>query len=86
MNHCPSCHNEFVQPFVCTTCGAARLHDAELASAHARLAELERQRDVYREIARDAYAAIYSLDMDYVDRHLTAEYVRRASPSRSEGR
>jgi len=42
MHRCPSCENQFMQPFVCTTCGAAKLHDAELRSAHARIAEAER--------------------------------------------
>lgn len=28
MNTCPSCHNQFHQPFVCTTCGAEKLYDA----------------------------------------------------------
>lgn len=28
MNKCSECLNEFVQPFVCTTCGAEKLYDA----------------------------------------------------------
>jgi hypothetical protein len=27
MSQCPSCHNEFHQPFVCTTCGAEKLRN-----------------------------------------------------------
>jgi len=30
MSQCPSCKNEFVQPFVCATCGAEKLYDATL--------------------------------------------------------
>ena len=29
---CPSCRNEFLQPFVCTTCGAQKLYDATVTS------------------------------------------------------
>jgi hypothetical protein len=35
---CPECHNEFMQPFTCTTCGAQKLYDATLATAENRLA------------------------------------------------
>ena len=38
---CPDCRNEFVQPFVCTTCGAQKLYDATLKSAQD---EIERLR------------------------------------------
>ena len=31
-HECPSCRNAFVQPFVCTTCGAQKLYDATLAT------------------------------------------------------
>ena len=58
MSECPSCKNEFVQPFVCATCGAEKLYDAtlktaqdqaalweaELAAANARIAELEAEK------------------------------------------
>lgn len=27
---CPSCGNEFIQQFLCTTCGAQKLHDHTL--------------------------------------------------------
>ena len=33
MSQCPSCKNEFLQPFVCTTCGAEKLYDATLKTA-----------------------------------------------------
>lgn len=34
MTHiCPDCKNQFIQPFVCTTCGAKKLYDAELNTA-----------------------------------------------------
>ncbi|MCR4300749.1 MAG: hypothetical protein NUV51_03990 [Sulfuricaulis sp.] len=38
---CPGCHNEFLQPFKCTTCGAQKLYDCTLRSAEERAAELE---------------------------------------------
>lgn len=43
MSQCPDCRNEFVQPFVCTTCGAEKLYDAtvrEQASQIKRLTTL----------------------------------------------
>jgi hypothetical protein len=27
LHRCPDCKNQFVQPFVCTTCGAQKLYD-----------------------------------------------------------
>ena len=36
MSHeCSSCRNSFMQPFVCTTCGAQKLYDATLATVAA---------------------------------------------------
>jgi hypothetical protein len=29
---CPDCKNQFVQPFVCTTCGAQKLYDETVRS------------------------------------------------------
>ena len=53
---CPSCANTFAQPFVCTTCGAQKLHDAtldalrnSLAAANRRLAELQKLLHTARE-------------------------------------
>ena len=55
---CPSCANTFMQPFVCTTCGAQKLHDAtldalqtSLAAANRRITELEAQNAALREEA-----------------------------------
>ena len=46
MNICHECHCAFVQEFLCTTCGAQKLHDHTQASLDAtnaaQLAELER--------------------------------------------
>jgi len=38
---CPVCRNEFMQPFCCTTCGAQKLYDITLKTAHSRIAALE---------------------------------------------
>lgn len=43
MSECPSCKNEFMQPFVCTTCGAEKLYDATLASITERRDQLEQR-------------------------------------------
>ena len=32
MSQCPDCRNEFVQPFVCATCGAEKLYDVTVRS------------------------------------------------------
>jgi hypothetical protein len=51
VSKCPSCHNTFMQPFMCTTCGAQQLYDESIISAweqidrlSARVAELEREK------------------------------------------
>lgn len=37
---CPDCKNEFVQPFVCTTCGAQKLYDKTVRSQAAQIEQL----------------------------------------------
>ena len=46
MSRCPDCRNEFVQPFVCATCGAQKLYDVTLRSAQD---EIERLRNLLAE-------------------------------------
>lgn len=46
MSHqCPACGNQFIQPFVCTSCGAQRLHDATVTSAYDEIKRLRAERD-----------------------------------------
>lgn len=45
MIKCPDCKNEFVQPFVCTTCGAQKLYDTTVLTLQNQLAEAMDQRD-----------------------------------------
>ena len=40
---CPSCQNTFLQPFVCTTCGAEKLYDETLRTAQARAENAEQE-------------------------------------------
>lgn len=40
-HRCPSCQNEFKQPFLCATCGAEKLYDATLRDAVARAESAE---------------------------------------------
>ena len=40
---CPSCANEFLQPFVCVTCGAQKLHDHTLEALEKKNAELREE-------------------------------------------
>jgi hypothetical protein len=39
MSICPSCNNQFVQPFVCTTCGAEKLHNETMRVLEQQLAD-----------------------------------------------
>lgn len=55
MRKCPDCKNEFVQPFVCTTCGAQKLYDTtvvtlqnQLAAAQAEIATLRVNAEKWR--------------------------------------
>ena len=43
---CPDCRCQFVQPFVCTTCGAQRLYDETVRS---QAATIEHLRGLLRE-------------------------------------
>lgn len=43
MSECTVCKNEFMQPFVCTTCGAEKLYDATLASITEQRDQLEQR-------------------------------------------
>lgn len=58
VNVCPDCRNTFLQPFVCTTCGAQKLYDETVRSQAAtidrltkREAELERVVEAAAELA-----------------------------------
>jgi len=43
MNRCHDCKNEFLQQFVCTTCGAEKLYDATVATLRNQLAAEQAQ-------------------------------------------
>jgi septal ring factor EnvC (AmiA/AmiB activator) len=51
---CPDCRNEFVQPFVCITCGAQKLYDETVRSQAATIerlrAELADERHMHSEV------------------------------------
>ena len=53
MSECPECHNQFVQPFVCTTCGAAKLYDATVTSLQARNDALRARVAEFRQVLVD---------------------------------
>ena len=53
MNRCPDCKNEFLQQFVCTTCGAEKLYDATVATLRNQLAAAIAQRDEMKLALRD---------------------------------
>ena len=46
---CSSCGNEFLQPFVCTTCGAQKLRDETVKALEAENARLKAAMDKYSE-------------------------------------
>ena len=59
---CPSCKNTFLQPFVCTTCGAEKLYDETLRiaqqraeQAEAELATCKADSDRYRFLCKGEY-------------------------------
>jgi len=45
---CPDCKNEFVQQFVCTTCGAEKLYDATVETLRNQLAAAQKDAKRYR--------------------------------------
>ncbi len=45
---CPDCKNTFLQPFVCTTCGAEKLYDATVRNQAATIDRLTAERDRLR--------------------------------------
>lgn len=53
MNRCPDCKNEFVQPFVCTTCGAEKLYDATVVTLQNQLAAAQSDAKRYRWLRDD---------------------------------
>jgi len=56
---CRSCGCQFLQEFVCTTCGAEKLYDSTVKSQQAQIANLERENAALRqkltEWASDAF-------------------------------
>ena len=48
MSKCPLCANEFLQQFVCVTCGAQKLHDHTLAALEKENAALQKDAGRYR--------------------------------------
>ena len=48
LHFCPDCRNQFVQPFVCVTCGAQKLYDATVKS---QADTIERLREALETIA-----------------------------------
>jgi predicted transcriptional regulator len=61
---CSSCGNEFLQPFVCTTCGAQKLRDetvkaleAEIAALQINLVETRRHNKAMTKISQDCLDA-----------------------------
>ena len=59
MRKCPDCKNEFVQPFVFTTCGSQKLYDTTVVTLQNQLAAAQAQRDEMKLTLRnltDAFA------------------------------
>ena len=63
---CPSCANEFLQPFVCVTCGAQKLHDHTLEALEKENAELREKLATIRaattEECAEPVAVVYVAD------------------------
>lgn len=63
---CPECHNTFVQPFKCITCGAQKLYDHTVWSLseaneklRARIAELEEQARLLRHASGNDHRLVH---------------------------
>ena len=65
---CPSCANEFLQQFVCVTCGAQKLHDHTLEALEKENAEL---REKFATIRAALAEAIEEADACHDDEHGT---------------
>jgi septal ring factor EnvC (AmiA/AmiB activator) len=52
MSKCPSCNNEFLQPFLCITCGAQTLHDHTITTLHKELAAANTRADMLQQEKR----------------------------------
>jgi hypothetical protein len=52
---CPDCRNQFVQPFVCTTCGAQKLYDATVKSQGETIVNLRRLCDEAADMLETLY-------------------------------
>ena len=52
---CPDCRNQFVQPFVCTTCGAQKLYDHTVTSQAKLIERMTRQLDEAISLVNDYY-------------------------------
>lgn len=52
---CPDCRNQFVQPFVCTTCGAQKLYDHTVSSQASTIEALRKQLDEAASLVNDYY-------------------------------
>lgn len=61
---CPDCKNSFLQPFVCTTCGAEKLYDATVETLRNQLAAAIKQRDKAREWIRGTLGTAHLKEMD----------------------
>jgi hypothetical protein len=54
-HECSSCRNSFMQPFVCTTCGAQKLYDATLATVAAQRDEANQKLGLAVEALKEIY-------------------------------
>jgi hypothetical protein len=52
---CPDCGNTFLQPFVCTSCGAQKLYDTTLTTAYA---TIDRLRAALTDLQRETRAHV----------------------------
>lgn len=75
---CPSCLNQFVQPFVCTTCGAEKLYDETVRSQAAEINHLRAERDELRGLVAEFVESCDGMDDDPIDGEPLMVRARRA--------
>jgi hypothetical protein len=59
---CPSCQNTFLQPFVCTTCGAENLYDETLRVMRVRAEQAESRAAAANDLLRECRSMLDGLE------------------------
>jgi len=75
-HRCPSCNNDFKQPFLCTTCGAEKLYDATLQSANQRAEQADALAEQLAEKVKYYESITTGAEHKAVDKAMSAELLK----------